>query len=209
MDWKEAAEVSFEVLSQRLSGSAKEPFETPRRLWNVDDDDDDDHHHHHVDRVRLRLWAAASNWPNFDPTGDTWAWRTVVDDIYSGKLLIRPQSYQHSHLVAKPDEWAKRARIWPCEVFFQVIFTFSKILRRGASGFTSLPKEGVVRIFIALKNPSPLPRMGPANLGSNGKHTNHYTTEETQWNVNITFDNFSVVKFCPGKNVRPIAYTYH
>jgi hypothetical protein len=33
--------------------------------------------------------------------------------------------------------------------------TCRKILRHGTSGFTSHPKEGVLRIFIALKNPSP------------------------------------------------------
>jgi hypothetical protein len=36
-------------------------------------------------------------------------------------------------------------------------------------------KEGVVRIFIALKNPSPW----PATFGSSGKHTNHYTSKAT------------------------------
>jgi hypothetical protein len=36
-------------------------------------------------------------------------------------------------------------------------FTCRKILRHGTSGFTSHPKEGVLRILIALKNPSPLP----------------------------------------------------
>jgi hypothetical protein len=30
-----------------------------------------------------------------------------------------------------------------------------KILRHGADGFTSHPKEGVLRVFIAFKNPSP------------------------------------------------------
>jgi hypothetical protein len=44
-----------------------------------------------------------------------------------------------------------------------------QILRHGTSGFTSHPKEGVLRICIALKNPSPWP----------GKHTNHYTTKAT------------------------------
>jgi hypothetical protein len=39
-----------------------------------------------------------------------------------------------------------------------VIFTCRKILRRGASGFTSPPKEGVLQVFIALENTSPQPR---------------------------------------------------
>jgi hypothetical protein len=54
-----------------------------------------------------------------------------------------------------------------------------KILRHGTSGFISHPKEGVLRICIALKNPSPRPGFKPATLGSSGKHTNHYTTEAT------------------------------
>jgi hypothetical protein len=47
----------------------------------------------------------------------------------------------------------------------------------GPSRFTPHPKEGVLRIFIALKNPSPWPGFEPATFGSSGKHTNHYTTE--------------------------------
>jgi hypothetical protein len=41
--------------------------------------------------------------------------------------------------------------------YLQVLFTCPKILRHGASGFTFPPKEGVFRIFIAFKNPSPRP----------------------------------------------------
>jgi hypothetical protein len=37
----------------------------------------------------------------------------------------------------------------------------------------------VLRIFIALKNPSPLPGFEPATFGSSGQHTNHYTTKAT------------------------------
>jgi hypothetical protein len=46
----------------------------------------------------------------------------------------------------------------------------------GADGFTSPPKEIVLRIFIALKNPSPSSGFEPATLGSSGKHADHYTT---------------------------------
>jgi hypothetical protein len=46
------------------------------------------------------------------------------------------------------------------------------MLRHGTSGFTSHPKEGVMRIFIALKN---FAGFEPAAFGSIGKHTNHYT----------------------------------
>jgi hypothetical protein len=46
------------------------------------------------------------------------------------------------------------------------------------------PKEGALGIFIlkilklALKNPSHSAGFKPANLGSNGKHANHYITED-------------------------------
>jgi hypothetical protein len=38
----------------------------------------------------------------------------------------------------------------------------------------------VLQNSIACKNPLPSAGFEPANLGSNGKHTNHYTTEATQ-----------------------------
>jgi hypothetical protein len=44
-------------------------------------------------------------------------------------------------------------------------------------GFTYPLKEGVLRIFIALRDPSPPAGIEPANLGSIGRHTSHYTTE--------------------------------
>jgi hypothetical protein len=43
--------------------------------------------------------------------------------------------------------------------------TFRKILRHGTSGFTSHTKEGVLRIFNALKNPLPRPGLNLRPLG--------------------------------------------
>ena len=40
----------------------------------------------------------------------------------------------------------------------------------GTNGFTSLPKEGVLRIFFALKNPTASAGFEPANLGTKGQH---------------------------------------
>jgi hypothetical protein len=40
-------------------------------------------------------------------------------------------------------------------------FTCRKILRHATSGFTFHLKEGLLRIFIALKNPLPLPGSNP------------------------------------------------
>jgi hypothetical protein len=48
-----------------------------------------------------------------------------------------------------------------------------------ADCFTSSPKEGVLRIFIALKKAIASGGFEPANLGSSDKHTNHYTTQAT------------------------------
>jgi hypothetical protein len=45
-------------------------------------------------------------------------------------------------------------------------FIRCKILRHGASGFTSLPKEGVLSFFIALKNLSPRPGLNPRTLST-------------------------------------------
>jgi hypothetical protein len=42
-------------------------------------------------------------------------------------------------------------------------FTCSKILQHGASSFH--PKEGVLQIFISLKNPLPQPGSKPQHLG--------------------------------------------
>ena len=43
-------------------------------------------------------------------------------------------------------------------------------LRLGTNGFTSLPKEGVLRIFFALKNPTASAGFEPENLGTKGQH---------------------------------------
>ena len=43
-------------------------------------------------------------------------------------------------------------------------------LRHGTHGFTSPPKEGVLRIFSPLKNPTASAGFKPANLGTKGQH---------------------------------------
>jgi hypothetical protein len=56
--------------------------------------------------------------------------------------------------------------------------TCLKNLRHGADGFTSPPKEDVLRIFIAIKNGSFSAGIDTANVGSNGKTASHDTTED-------------------------------
>jgi hypothetical protein len=56
--------------------------------------------------------------------------------------------------------------------------TCRNVLIHEASGFTSLPKEGVLRICIALKSPSLSGGIETVNLGSNDNQANHYATED-------------------------------
>jgi hypothetical protein len=69
--------------------------------------------------------------------------------------------------------------VYPTLWDFKRSLTCRKILRHGISGFTSHPKKGVLRIFIALKKSIALAGFEPASSGSSGKHTNHYTTKVT------------------------------
>jgi hypothetical protein len=57
------------------------------------------------------------------------------------------------------------------------------MLRHGAVGFTSLPKEVMLRTVIALKNPSLSAGFEPTILGYNVKHDIHYTTERIVHNM--------------------------
>jgi hypothetical protein len=62
---------------------------------------------------------------------------------------------------------------------FKRSFICHKILRHGTSGFTSHPKEGVLRIIIAFENPSLWPGSNSQTLCPVAKHTNYYTTKAT------------------------------
>jgi hypothetical protein len=76
--------------------------------------------------------------------------------------------------------------VYPSPWDFKRSFTCRKILRYGNTGFTYHPKEGVLRTFIALKNPSSWLGSNPATFGSSGMHSNHYTTKVT-WIDHNTF----------------------
>jgi hypothetical protein len=67
------------------------------------------------------------------------------------------------------------------EVYFFTpvgFLTCCKILQ-GTESFTSPPKEVVVRILIAFKNPLSSARFQPAKLGSNSKHASTRTQSAT------------------------------
>jgi hypothetical protein len=53
-----------------------------------------------------------------------------------------------------------------------ISFIFVGKILHGADGFTSPPKEGVLRIFITLKNPSPLAGSEPANFEAESRLNN-------------------------------------
>ena len=56
----------------------------------------------------------------------------------------------------------------PC-IHFRVLL-HATCMRHGTNGFTYLPKEGVLRIFFALKNPTASARFELENLGTKVQH---------------------------------------
>jgi hypothetical protein len=105
------------------------------------------------------------------------------DDAGWGKLLTRSPE-----LSGNPTSWD----IW-VQVGGTVSLTCCKILRHGASFFTSHPKEGVLRIFIALKIHC-LGRVWTRHPWCSGKHANHYTAEVTMTFVSNTLKR--IVTLC-------------
>ena len=92
------------------------------------------------------------------------------------RTLVFSLSYLHCH-VAPPETlvvkggttWARNGRwIFPENARLPRNiqgFLHAVNLRHGTKGFTSLPKEGVLRSFFALKNPTAPAEFEPANLG--------------------------------------------
>jgi hypothetical protein len=124
--------------------------------------------------------------------GETW-W----NDIDRGKLLRLPEisgNPMSSHLVAK-QKLAKEIMNLALQSIFvhtsKVSSTCCKIFQHGATGFTSPLMGSVLWTFIALKHPSFSAGFEPANPGSNGKHVNHYTTEDTKAGI------YTVQFICP------------
>jgi hypothetical protein len=69
--------------------------------------------------------------------------------------------------------------VYPSPGTSRVLLHAVKSYNLGPSGFTAPPKEGRLRIFIALKKSIVLARFEPATFGSGDKHTNHYTAKAT------------------------------
>jgi hypothetical protein len=86
--------------------------------------------------------------------GEPWWWWCplgITPDLFT---RARWQSCQQRHLERVEGMGILHIYyLW----YVNVSFTRRKILRHGTFGFTSHPKGGVLRIFITLKNISPLP----------------------------------------------------
>jgi hypothetical protein len=145
----------------------------------------------HVDRVRLAsqnhgcqraYCSSAGRYVRVESHGD--------DDAGWGKLLTRPQELSGNP--TSRDIWERVGGIDEGVRFClsvseirQRIFNMPWNLTTWISGFASHKKDGVLRIFIGLKNPSPRAGFKPATLGSIDKPANHYTTEETNQEVSF------------------------
>jgi hypothetical protein len=121
------------------------------------------------DGVRLCLTTAATNGPTVHPPGDMWAWRAMVMPAADNSWLVHQSS-----LAFLPAETSVKSRrngrkrenfAYQYLKYLKGSLTCRNILRHRTSGFTSHPKEGVLRIFIALKNPTSRPGLNPRPLG--------------------------------------------
>jgi hypothetical protein len=81
--------------------------------------------------------------------------------------------------------WARNGRqILPEIPDFHVAFRdllHAVNLRHGTDGFTAPPKEGVLRISFALKNPTAPAGFEPATLGSKGRHATSRPPNKTRF----------------------------
>jgi hypothetical protein len=102
----------------------------------------------------------------------------IITSNSSTSILI---NHQQRHFVVNHENLARNDREFClrsiCFRKSRVLLTCRKIVRHGLDGFTSSSREVVLRIFVSLKNTSSSAGFEPAVLGSNGSHSNHYTTE--------------------------------
>ena len=71
-------------------------------------------------------------------------------------------------------------------------------LRHGTDGFTSPPKEGVLRFFFALKNPTASAGFEPANLGTKGQHATPRPPKPLNFDIGHNFKTLEFLKLEPG-----------
>jgi hypothetical protein len=109
------------------------------------------------DWVRLCLRIAATNVPIVHPPGDIWAWRAMVMMMPSGDNSWPVHQNSLSVLPAEISRASRRNGRRSENFAYQHLkylkgsLKCRKILRHGTYGFSFHSKEGVLRIFIALK----------------------------------------------------------
>jgi hypothetical protein len=130
-------------------------------------------HDDHVDGVRLHLWIVATNGHIVHSPGYIWVWRTIVMKLTGENFWFIHQS-SLATLPAEPSSWKsggtlqRKWWIWPSNIFVHTskwFFTCCKLLWHGANSCTSTLKQGMLQIFIALKNRSPWLGLNPRTLG--------------------------------------------
>jgi hypothetical protein len=122
------------------------------------------------DGARLCLRTVATNGPIVHAPDGMWVWRAMVIMMPAGdnpdsSTRALWQSYQQRHL-GQVGGMDKRVRVLHIQYlrYLKGSLTCSKC-DNGTFGFTSHLREGVLWIFIALKNPSPWPGLNPRPLG--------------------------------------------
>jgi hypothetical protein len=100
-----------------------------------------------------------------------WWYRLGLNPNSSTRVLWQPTVLSGgpvSRYISVASRWMEEGNdnlFYPSPWDFKRSLTCRKILWHGTSGFTSHPKEGVLRIFIALKNPSAWQGSNPRPLG--------------------------------------------
>jgi hypothetical protein len=159
------------------------------------------HDDDHVAGVRRRLWTAVTNEPIVYPPGDIYeheeSWQKDTD---REKLLIRPPELPgnpsgESYSNTSGGTWQRRWWIRPSKylcLYFEVILTCHKILWHGINGFTFPPKKGVLRNFIAVKNPPPRPGFNPRNYCPLGITLTSVPQRRLRKTIHATWSNLCV-----------------
>jgi hypothetical protein len=115
-----------------------------------------------TENLSQQMWSPG---PRIEPGPPDYEIGGITTFCRPPDLSANPSS---SHLVASKRNGRTEWWIWPCEVFLFILpsdaFICHKTWLHGANGFTFPPKEGVLRIFIALKNPFPLSGLNPRTL---------------------------------------------
>jgi hypothetical protein len=122
------------------------------------------------DGVR-RLRTMATNGPIVHPLSNMSAWTAMVMKLQTGENSLLVHQISLAVLPAETSGTSRRTGRRSENFAYQYLryinrpLTCHKILRHGASSFTSHLKEGVLWIFIALKNPLPWSGFNPRPLG--------------------------------------------